>query len=189
MWTARSEELPDSRGLLYTLECDSRPATFGDVINGWQTDSIFRTFFNLLLAAAPLDSFRWETPGVSAGTLSQAFEFVLLASPELDSFGDPEAFAMYFTDAEVTAFPNLGGDAVLVVPSPIATPSTYPHLAAFVRFAPEYQQQALWKLVGEVMSERIQSKNVWLSTAGAAVSWLHIRLDSRPKYYKFAPYQ
>ncbi|MGI9175867.1 MAG: DUF6940 family protein [Rhodothermales bacterium] len=24
---------------------------------------------------------------------------------------------------------------------------------------------------------------MWLSTAGGGVSWLHVRLDSRPKYY------
>jgi hypothetical protein len=29
----------------------------------------------------------------------------------------------------------------------------------------------------------------WLSTAGAGVSWLHVRLDDRPKYYGYAPYR
>ena len=28
----------------------------------------------------------------------------------------------------------------------------------------------------------------WLSTAGMGVSWLHVRLDSQPKYYGFAAY-
>jgi hypothetical protein len=32
-------------------------------------------------------------------------------------------------------------------------------------------------------------KPVWLSTAGAGVSWLHVRLDDRPKYYGYRPYQ
>jgi len=27
------------------------------------------------------------------------------------------------------------------------------------------------------------------STAGAGVSWLHVRLDDRPKYYGFKPYK
>ncbi len=30
---------------------------------------------------------------------------------------------------------------------------------------------------------------VWLSTAGAGVSWLHVRLDDRPKYYGHGPYR
>lgn len=29
----------------------------------------------------------------------------------------------------------------------------------------------------------------WLSTAGMGVSWLHVRLDERPKYYRFQEYR
>ncbi|MDF9799652.1 hypothetical protein OKW21_004915 [Catalinimonas alkaloidigena] len=28
-----------------------------------------------------------------------------------------------------------------------------------------------------------------MSTSGLGVYWLHIRLDSRPKYYQFDPYR
>ncbi len=30
---------------------------------------------------------------------------------------------------------------------------------------------------------------LWLSTAGGGVAWLHVRLDSRPKYYGYSPYK
>ena len=30
---------------------------------------------------------------------------------------------------------------------------------------------------------------LWLSTAGLGVYWLHLRLDTRPKYYSFQPYR
>jgi hypothetical protein len=39
------------------------------------------------------------------------------------------------------------------------------------------------------MSRRVNMKPVWLSTAGAGVPWLHVRLDDRPKYCCFRPYQ
>ena len=39
------------------------------------------------------------------------------------------------------------------------------------------------------MQRRLSAKPVWLSTAGAGVSWLHVRLDDRPKYYGYAPYR
>ncbi len=39
------------------------------------------------------------------------------------------------------------------------------------------------------MLARLNSKPVWLSTAGAGVSWLHVRLDDKPKYYGHAPYR
>jgi hypothetical protein len=58
-----------------------------------------------------------------------------------------------------------------------------------MRQAPEQQKHALWKLVGAAMQHRLGIKPVWLSTAGAGVSWLHVRLDDRPKYYGYAPYR
>ena len=74
-------------------------------------------------------------------------------------------------------------------PATFADVSVYGHLAAFVRLAPERQRQALWQSVGEAMARRVSTKPVWLSTAGAGVSWLHLRLDDKPKYYGYAPYR
>jgi hypothetical protein len=123
--------------------------------------------------------------------VSRPFEFVLPDSPGLAQHPDPQAFAEHFAaaDKEVVAFPNLGKDAILVVPCPIIEPSAYGHLAAFARLAPESQRHALWRQVGEAMERRVGGKPVWLSTAGAGVSWLHVRLDDRPKYYGFGPYR
>jgi len=39
------------------------------------------------------------------------------------------------------------------------------------------------------MTRRLSSRPVWLSTAGGGVSWLHVRLDDRPKYYHHAAYR
>src|SRR4051794_13979690 len=118
MWTVRSEDLSECRGRRLAVELDSQPATFADVLRGWQTDAEFRSVFNSLLADAPYTAFRWETPSVTAASVSQAFEFVLLDSPGLDRSADPEAFAGQFSRAEegVAVFPNLGGDAIMVVP-------------------------------------------------------------------------
>ena len=65
----------------------------------------------------------------------------------------------------------------------------YGHLAAFVREAPREQVHALWARVGELVLERVSNVPLWLSTAGGGVAWLHVRLDSRPKYYTHAPYR
>jgi hypothetical protein len=128
---------------------------------------------------------------VTTATLSKPFEFVLLDSPSLARRPEPEAFADHFdaSTADVLAFANLSGDAIMIVPRPIASPSAYGHLAAFVRNAPEPQRDALWKQVGDAMARRISARPVWLSTAGAGVSWLHVRLDNRPKYYGYDPYR
>ncbi|HZZ70905.1 MAG TPA: hypothetical protein VFE24_01555 [Pirellulales bacterium] len=191
MWASQSEELAGRRGLRFRITIDSRPATYADVIRAWQDDCGFRSLFNSLLAEAPYAAFRWETPAVTDELASRAFEFVLLDSPGLAQHPDPDAFAEHFATArgDIAAFSNLGGDAVLVVPCPHGEPTAYGHLAAFVRAAPAAQRNALWQEVGAALARRVGPKPVWLSTAGAGVSWLHVRLDDWPKYYGYEPYR
>jgi hypothetical protein len=190
MWAFHCEKLTAMNGLRFAVEFDSRPATVAQVVSGWQDDPVFRSMFNSLLADVGYSAFRWETPSVTKATeSSQLFEFVVLDSPGLARRPDRQAFAEHFSrDASVVVFSNLGRDAILVVPCPIGDLAAYGHLAAFVRQAPESQRDVLWQSVGEAMGRRIGKKPVWLSTAGAGVSWLHVRLDDRPKYYGFADY-
>ena len=91
----------------------------------------------------------------------------------------------------VIAFPNLGNDAILVVPLPTdqRPAADYVHLAAFVRRAPAEQVHELWRVVGAAMEARLSDQPLWLSTAGMGVAWLHVRLDTRPKYYGFDEYR
>ena len=191
MWSIQSEELAGARGLRFTVAVDSHPATSAEVIAAWQGDSAFRSQFNAFLAGSPYAAFRWETPAVTADTVTRPFECVLLDSPGLGRRPDPEAFAEHFGVAEagVAAFSNLGRDAILVVPCPVADRAAYGHLGSFVRLAPEDQRDALWQAVGEQMTRRVGTEAVWLNTAGAGVPWLHVRLDNQPKYYRFAPYR
>ena len=166
---------------------------FSEVLRLWRSDADFRTFYIALLADAPFSAYRWETPPITAATAHRPFEFVLLDSSGLARRPDPGAFAQHFDSAEATetvvSFPNLGNDAILVVPRPGGPPSAYGHLAAFLREAPEPQKHALWQLVGKVVEQRLGLAPVWLSTAGAGVSWLHVRIDNRPKYYGYEPYR
>jgi hypothetical protein len=175
------------------VDLEDRPVTFSEVLRRWQDDPVFRSFFIALLAGAPFSAFRWETPPITTHSADRPFEFALLDSPELASQPDPEAFAEHFGDVagsnDVVSFPNLNNDAILIVPRPVVALSAYTHIGAFVRKAPNAQKHALWKMVGELMQRRLESAPVWLSTAGAGVPWLHVRLDKRPKYYGYAPYR
>jgi hypothetical protein len=105
---------------------------------------------------------------------------------------DPSAFRDHFDPQRtVSVFPSLRGDAVLVVPRPMGDPAPYLHLASFVRDASPSQVDALLAAVGQALGERrrLHPATIWLSTAGLGVDWLHVRLDSRPKYYRHEPYR
>jgi hypothetical protein len=192
MWSSRSEQMADGRILRVAIDRDSSPVSYAEVLRRWQQDADFRSVFIALLADAPFAAFRWETPPITTATANRPFEFVLLDSPGLARNPDAQAFAEHFSGTAtggVVEFPNLGNDAIMVVPCPNGPLSAYGHLGAFVRQAPESQRHALWKRVGAAMQRRLGTKPVWLSTAGAGVSWLHVRLDDRPKYYGYRPYR
>jgi hypothetical protein len=193
VWDCTIQAQPGGRTRQYIPRRDGSPLPYAEVLRAWQTDESFRTFFISLLTDAPVVAYRWETPAITATTAERQFEFVLLDAPGLDRAPDSDAFADQFRTAKdgqrVVAFPNLGNDAVLVVPCPAGPATAYPHLAAFVRNAPDAQKHELWRTVGAAMEARLGPNPVWLSTAGMGVPWLHVRLDSRPKYYGFAPYQ
>jgi hypothetical protein len=191
-WSFHSEHLPQGRGVRVTVHLGTKQATFADFLQGLQGGAAFRALLVGQLAGAPYQAFRWETPPVTNSTLGREMEFVVLDSPGLARRPEPEAFAEHFAAAPaggIVTFANLGGDATMVVPCPLGPPSAYGHLAAFVREAPEAQRDALWHSVAEAMMRRVGHKPVWLSTAGAGVAWLHVRLDDRPKYYGYAPYR
>jgi hypothetical protein len=193
MWSALNKNPSDGRVLKFAIQRHGSPASFGEVLHGWRDHAEFRTFFTTLLSDAPFSAFRWESPCATAAAINQPFEFVLLDSPELERPPDSMAFAEHFQSAganeTVLAFPNLGKDAILVVPRPIGLATAYGHLAAFLRGAPVPQIHALWRSVAIAMEARIGATPVWLSTAGAGVAWLHVRLDDRPKYYGYKPYR
>lgn len=193
MWTADTEIVEDGlRRVKLTQE--GWPVTYAEVLALWQNDVAFRATFIRLLAAAPFAAFLWETPPVTRATIQRGFEFVLVDCPALAGFGpDLDAFAPHFdragAGAGVVTFANLGGDAVLVAPTPRAELAAYPHLAAFARRAPAGQQHAFWQAVGRAVAARLSDRPLWLSTSGLGVAWLHARLDTQPKYYSYRPYR
>jgi hypothetical protein len=172
---------------------DTQRLRYSEVLECWKSDGAFRTFFNRVLADAPFTAYFWEMPPVTRASIHQPFECVLVDSPGLAGVAaDASAFAEYFAvagaDEAIAGFPSLGKDAFLIAPCPRGAPAAYPHLAAFVRKAPAAQQQALWQWVGTAVAERLSTRPLWLSTSGLGVYWLHVRLDSTPKYYTFRSY-
>jgi hypothetical protein len=193
-YSAEITELDNSHVLRYGLFDDGAPLTWSDVLDRWKNDRSFRRFFISLLVDAPYTAYFWETPPVTISTITRAFEFVLVESRQLAGVhSDQQAFANHFAAARagesVIVFSNLGGDATLVVPCPFGPQTAYSQIAEFARHAPADQQQQLWAIVGATLERQIGARPIWLSTSGLGVYWLHIRLDSTPKYYTHHPYR
>ncbi len=180
----------------YELLAHNAPVSFTEVIQSWIHDEAFRKLFSDTLRNSQWSAFRFETPPVNDSILpKRGFEFVLLDSPALDRPTDSAAFAKHLAEATstVVSFANLSGDAQMIVPGPSVPPEdydrTYGHLAEFVRNAPSDQVDLLWQTVGHVLNTKLGAQPRWLSTAGMGVSWLHVRIDSRPKYYGYSRYR
>jgi len=194
MWESRTRELGGGRIRRVDLLRSDVPLSFGEVAGLWRDDAKFREFFISELRDAPFQAYFWETPPVTEDSLAEAFEFVLVDSAELRTVspdewsfrdqleGDPDG-------SGVAAFWNIGRDALLVAPRLRAPAVAYTHLAVFAREAPLAQQHGFWAAVGAALQALVGPRPVWLSTSGLGVHWLHVRLDSYPKYYTYAPYR
>ncbi|WP_405227117.1 DUF6940 family protein [Lentisalinibacter sediminis] len=191
VWSAPAEPVPGGRR--HTLEERGAPLSRARFLERLRDDAEFAAWYSELLAAAPWPAFFWENPPLAAGVLERAAEFVLIEAPALAAVPpDAETFAGHFGAGDgVVTFPNLGGDALLVVPEPAADAAAdaYPHLAAFLRRGPARQVRALWRATAAAVLDRLDDSPLWLSTSGTGVAWLHVRLDRRPKYYQHGPYR
>jgi hypothetical protein len=191
-WTSTNERLSPGRTGRRTIADASGPLSSGAVLRLLAESPEFRAWFTAMLLEDASDAFRWETPAVSVGTQSRPFECVLIDDPRLQRAPEPQAFASYFqrrdAGADVLSVPNLGRTSELIVPRGIASSGTYVHLASFLRGAPVPQIDALWRCAAETVLRSLSDRPLWLSTAGAGVAWLHVRVDRVPKYYWHRPY-
>jgi hypothetical protein len=193
MFELTTEESQPGRFTRHKIICDESTMSFDAVLESWVNDETFRTFFSNALSGSSFAGFRWETPPLITATISNAFEFVLVNSPGFcKRRTDSVTFQEKFRDAkreDVITFANIGGDATMIVPTPKSDDTAYGHLAAFVRNAHSRQTNSLWRVVGKTVRDQTSNDPIWLSTAGGGVAWLHVRVDSTPKYYAHAPYR
>lgn len=192
-WHADVSGLPGT-GVRIVVSDRDRPVTVKSMLDALQADPELGTWFGSCLAALPWRAFYWECPALTAATLLDPFECVALEAPSLiGQVAEPHAFRNHLAAAPpgalVATFPNLSGDAVLIVSTEMGDGRGYPHLGAFLRAAPPGQIAAFFSAVASQALRLCGEQPVWVSTAGDGVAWLHARLDRRPKYYHYAPYR
>ena len=190
MWNYKKEVLTENMIHRYQIDQDGELITYVQFLDLLTSHSIFRSFYNGILADSEFQAYFWENKAMEEHNQNKPYEFVLVNSPYLNSLeADSNDFSEYFnTEEMVVTFPNLGKNALLVVPTPNGKASNYTHLASFVRNASKEQIDDFWKLAAVSYQKEIRYGKKWLSTCGAGVSWLHLRIDDKPKYYRFKDY-
>lgn len=188
VWTARTEDIPN--GQRFQIYCGGNAVSFRSYLELLENDQDFGRWYAELLSGVTFNAFFWEHPPLCNANIDSATEFVLLDSPTLAGLSpNPGPFKSYFDrEHDIVSFHSLGGDAFLIAPTPCEPLTTCVHLAAFVRNAPETLVVNLWHETGRALRQTLGDKYLWLSTSGLGVAWLHIRLDSYPKYYQHRPY-
>ncbi|MTB50223.1 hypothetical protein [Lewinella sp. W8] len=178
-------------GQRYGMMKGAERMSFREVFNGWRQDDAFRlAYHEALKQQSDLAAF-WEHPLVTSQTLDAPYECALVSSGALARLRpNPEPFGEYLRGKTGTvAFANLRGDAMMVVPAAGPEGQGYAHLLDFVREASPGELHDFWRAVGRETLRLLPQRGVYLNTHGLGVSWLHVRLDSRPKYYSFAAYR
>lgn len=189
MWSAERDDLDNGRR--FRVVRDGTAASFRVVFEALAGDPEFAAWYTRLLCEVPYEAWFWEHPPLTVGRMGAAAELVLLDAPALArARPNPRPFRRYFAAGDdVAVFENLGRDALLVAPAPIEPQRCCAHLAAFLRQAPAAAVDSLWRVTARTVLERVGERPLWLSTSGLGVAWVHIRLDSFPKYYQHAPYR
>ena len=190
MWEASTSAIPG--GFEYQVHEDGSILSLRQFFERLRSSPEFADWYSDTLATFEADAFYWEFPPLAHSTLDDGARFVLIEAPMLARLpAEPGPFAEHFDgnpDEDILVFPNLGHDATLIVPAPRGSPDDYPHFAAFLRKADKDQVRSLWRVAAATVLDQVTDQPMWVSTAGGGVFWLHLRLDSRPKYYQHRPY-
>ncbi|SMO94094.1 DUF6940 family protein [Gracilimonas mengyeensis] len=190
MWGVKKLE-KDSEHLKFKIQEDGQTISNKQCLKLLKGKPAFVEWYNGFLADCPFEAFFWENKPMTQHNLTEDYECNLVESDLLARVSpDTQTFRSHFRENKnAVSFTNLGGDAQLVAPCPVSAHSDYTQIGNFVRKAPEEQILEFWQLVGKEMEAHISDNPKWLSTSGLGVYWLHVRIDSTPKYYQTKEYK
>lgn len=156
-------------------------------------DYEFMCKFLRILREFESTTYFFECPSIkSSNVKDKKFEFVLI-SAHLSLKDDPQSYKQYFIEKtqSVVHFYNPSKTCLLIVPYPLSKKHNYSSLGPYIRQDMIEQYLKLFEETGHQLLRLLKESvdPIWLSTHGAGVPWLHIRLDKIPKYYSFIPYK
>ena len=188
--------LVENNAVRFRFLINGRRMTQFEAIDGLVNSPAIREAIRLVLVDPDLpESYFFECPPVLSleDAHTKDFEFVIIPAPELENCGParPDMFSEHFLGlAPFVAFLSLNKDSVLVSPKPSPENLSFgQHLCSYMRNVSAEEGGQFLEYVGKSLLETAKSKKVYLSTSGLGVYWLHMRLDSKPKYYHHLPYR
>lgn len=190
MYTVKREQISQSVEKYWILRKNER-LTYKNALQLLRDEREFRDIFIEVMRQSTFKAYLWETPAFSS-VEDQPFEFVLIHNASLENFTpNSSSFKEHFTKSDKTIVcKNLRKDALLIIPYPREKDQNcYTHMANFMRFAPDDQIHELLQQTAISVLDYDTFLPIWLSTSGLAVPWLHVRVDTKPKYYRYQPYK
>ena len=156
-----------------------------DVLDAWQKGN-YPTF-------GRKTAFRWRCAPVNQAEtwlFDCQIEQAVLAKKQ-----NPAVFAQYFDNKPIKlnkptakVFWNLDKTCLLVCPEPVVG-KNFANLQLFDKNADHSTKKEFWAKVASTVRYALNTlkfKQVFVSTEGAAVDYLHVRISETPKYYNSA---
>ena len=147
--------------------------TWNDTIRDWKAGVNLPDFSRSVF---------WETSVARLGGQSP-FRFKTKAAPRALPMTLPADASVFKEHMKKTpaSFTSLGGTLLVVPPD---TGKNFSHLGTFNKYSSAAEKRALWKKVATELQKKLKKgETVYVSTHGTGVSWLHVRLASKPMYY------
>jgi hypothetical protein len=167
--------------------------SFAEVLHLLTNSREFREWYTDCLQGCDHKAIYWEHPPLSTKSMSCPYDVTLIDAPALAATRpDSRPFHTCFAASpglHMAVFKNLGGDATLIAPKPGNTNADCSHLLSFIRSADNPLLDAFWRCTAASVQDSLSQTPIWLSTAGGGVDWLHVRIDSWPKYYRCRRYR
>ena len=121
VWEAEIGEV--SSGKRFQVAIRGTRLSFRELFSLLEHDPGFANWYTRILAGCAFPAFFWEHPALSTLSFDREAEFVLIEVASLAGIDpEPAPFESQFArepDADVIAFANLSGDALLIVPRPV----------------------------------------------------------------------
>jgi Family of unknown function (DUF6940) len=158
----------------------SNGLTWGEILKKWNNGIIDINWPNY--------NFQWKC--LPFKNLDDKFEYIFIKDDNLQyNKHDISPFLKYINNNcnSAISFWNLNKDSIMIIPNLPKRNANFSTMKTFINDATNDEIKNLFKETSSQIIKVIDNKNkIYLNTHGHGASYLHVRIDFKPKYgYKF----